>query len=137
MPYLTISANSIPPKFIMSTTKGKYQRFLLPALLLVLGISIYFGYPRKQQDHEGQVLIQTRAIQTKTGWGYDILANGKVYIHQDFIPAIPGKHSFLTAEDALKVGNLVVAKMTANQLPSVTVNDLKSLGIGFDSIVSK
>jgi hypothetical protein len=77
--------------------------------------------------------LQPKAIQAGNGWGYDILANGKVYIHQEFIPAVPGKLRFSNEADALKVGRRVVDKMSSNQLPSISVEDLKELGIAYDS----
>lgn len=64
------------------------------------------------------------------GFGYDILHNGSVYVHQPHIPAIPGQRDFDTEQQALAVGNLMADKIRKNTMPpSVSVEELKKLGI--------
>ena len=74
----------------------------------------------------------------ESGWGYKIyLANGesqdtltdKIYIKQDFIPGIAGKHTFSSEADALRVGNLVIWKISSGRQPIVVLPELDSLGI--------
>jgi len=57
------------------------------------------------------------------------LADDKIYIKQEFIPGVPGKLGFKSAEDALKVGNLVVKKISSNQSHTISAGELDSLGI--------
>ena len=62
------------------------------------------------------------------GFGYDIIHNGSVYVHQPHIPAIPGQRDFETEQQALAVGNLMAEKIRKNTMPpSVTVEELKKL----------
>ena len=97
---------------------------------VLLGFAILFFICRKvipQQDH---ILLKT--FQTSTGWGYDIIKDDKVYIHQEIIPAIEGFKSFSTKEEAEKVGNLVIQKIKNKEgggLPQVTREEIDSLQI--------
>ena len=53
----------------------------------------------------------------------------RIYIKQEFMPGIPGKQGFKSADDALLVGNLVIKKISSNQPPIITTRELDSLGI--------
>jgi hypothetical protein len=77
------------------------------------------------------VTIKTFANQDNSGtFGYDVMMNGKIYIHQPFIPAIPGNHGFETESDAKKTGELMADKIRHNVMPpSLSVAELKAIGI--------
>ncbi|MFH0896100.1 MAG: DUF4907 domain-containing protein [Bacteroidota bacterium] len=64
------------------------------------------------------------------GFGYDILMNGKPYIHQPYIPAIQGNKVFSSVEDAQKTAALVNFKIKNNiNPPSISIRELDSLKI--------
>lgn len=66
----------------------------------------------------------------KLGYGYNIIMDSHVFIHQPSIPSLPGNKGFTTKEQAEKVASLVVYKLTHNIMPpSVTPKELDSLGI--------
>jgi hypothetical protein len=116
--------------------KGKYLKFIFPVLLLVVGIPTIHYFKNKKRDREG-IFVQVQPIRSSYGWGYNILVDGKIYIHQEFVPALPGKQSFKSKDEALKVGHKVLAKISANQLPTLTVEELKQMGIVQDSTALK
>jgi len=61
-------------------------------------------------------------------WGYDILVDNKMKIHQPSIPGLPGNDGFKTREDAEKVARLVTAKMKNGEIPpTITVEEMKKL----------
>lgn len=61
-------------------------------------------------------------------FGYDILMNGKVMIHQPNIPGMPGLKGFINKEDAAKVADLVIGKLKNNQMPpTVTTEELEDI----------
>lgn len=78
---------------------------------------------------EGKIFLHAEAVQTVYGWGYNVLADQRIYIKQEFIPGVSGKQGFKSADDAMLVGNLVIKKISSNQPPIVTARDLDSLGI--------
>lgn len=64
------------------------------------------------------------------GWGYNILIDGRLYIHQPNIPAVMGNAGFSSEEKAAKAGSFIVYKIKNNILPpSVTPEELDSLGV--------
>src|SRR5450432_3113004 len=92
----------------MNPTTNKIKnlnKLIFPGIIIILGILFYTAYYAQLKTERGYVFIQLQPIQTATGWGYEILANGKTYIRQEFIPAIEGYHPFKTKEDAVSVGN--------------------------------
>jgi hypothetical protein len=64
------------------------------------------------------------------GWAYQIRQNGKLVIDQPTIPGRPGNLGFQTEEDAIKVAELVKAKLQAKVFPpSISEADLQNLNI--------
>ncbi|HMH31732.1 MAG TPA: DUF4907 domain-containing protein [Puia sp.] len=119
----------------MSTTNRGYTRWLAPVILILIVVAIFLGYHSQTKRNSGEVFVEVKAIQTSQGWGYNILTDGRIYIHQEFIPAIPGKHAFRTEADALKVGKKVISKMALKQMPNITIEELREMGILSDSLV--
>ena len=105
--------------------RNKFSIIGITALLVCFAV-IFFS---KQKSQETKVFLHAEAVQTAYGWGYNVLANQKIYIKQEFIPGLPGKQGFKSADDALRVGNLVVKKISTNQLPTITARDLEDLGV--------
>ncbi len=102
-------------------------------ILLVLGSGLIARYYIQRKWERDHVFVRVRPFKTSLGWGYEILAGDTIFIHQEFIPAIPGRHGFRTQEDAKKVGMKIIGKMKRGRVEAVTVGDLKELGI-IDSI---
>ncbi|HWK05636.1 MAG TPA: DUF4907 domain-containing protein [Puia sp.] len=116
------------------TKKKSFKKGLLYGLIVIVaGVLVYFTYQERVKWKKEHVLVELRPIQLPQGWGYDILANGKVFIHQPTIPAIPGQHTFRTKEDALAVGQKVVDRITQGQMPMVTTEEVKAMGLAPDS----
>ncbi len=124
--------NGTPMKFTTSRTKRKFILFIIAGLVL-LGAVAYSVYFTNKRKHD-YIFVQVQAFQTANGWGYQVLTDGKVYIKQDFIPAIPGRHGFHTKEQALLVGNKVVEKIEHKQLPVISLAELKAMKIIDDSL---
>jgi len=64
------------------------------------------------------------------GYGYDIYNGTKKMIHQSTIPGEPGVNGFVSAEEAERVGKLVVHKLENNSgFPTINRSELDSLKI--------
>lgn len=100
-------------------------RLLLVLLLVVLAATTaYQVYFRRQNQY------QVRVIRNPNGWGYDILNNGKPFIHQPTIPGTPGMVAFPSQEQARRVGERVVEKIEQTEaLPTLTNEELRQLGV--------
>jgi hypothetical protein len=68
-----------------------------------------------------------------SGYGYDIMVEGKPHIHQPHIPAVSGSSGFLSEEDARKTAEYVAERFKKTKaLPSLSKQELDSLGIKFN-----
>ena len=66
----------------------------------------------------------------KQTYGYDVLADGRVVIHQTSVPALPGNEGFKTKEDASKVAALVIGKIRKDEMPpTVSIDEIKKLKV--------
>ena len=107
-----------------------FRKWGLALLMVVVIIAcVWIGLERRRQFKKDHVLVELKAIQTKRGWGYDILTNGHPYIHQDVIPDIKGQHGFISKDDALAVGQVVYDRLVKNQIPMINVAEMKKMGI--------
>jgi predicted signal transduction protein with EAL and GGDEF domain len=122
---------------ITNKTKRKKIFLFIAAGIILLGATAYAIYFFEYKNRSDYVFVQVRATQNAGGWGYEILTDGKVYIKQDFIPAIPGRHSFETKEQALLVGNKVLDKIEHKQMPVITFAELKQMNIIKDPVSAK
>ena len=75
--------------------------------------------------------IDLTSFKTGSGWGYDIHVGPTFSIHQDHIPGINGYKTFVSEDEALKTGGVMVEKITHNKPPSVSEDELKELGIHY------
>lgn len=68
--------------------------------------------------------------QPESGWGYQILQDGKLAIDQKHIPAIQGYKTFSTKEKAEITANFIVGKMEKGIFPpTVSEEELDSLDV--------
>jgi hypothetical protein len=104
--------------------------YLLFAFAVVLFIVTRFTRKEKEEDTGSKIRISVNTFHTDIGWGYDVLTNDSVYIHQEFIPAIQGRKGFASEEEARKIANLVIRKIKhRDQFPEITIRELDSSGI--------
>jgi hypothetical protein len=90
------------------------------ALLLLLTASLT-AYSRRNQGYYVNV------FESEGGWGYDIMNNKEIIIHQPFIPAISGHHPFENSIVAKKTGLLVVKKLVDKKSPRISEEEVISL----------
>ncbi len=70
------------------------------------------------------------SLNPKSGFGYNVLVDNKIFVHQPSIPSIPGNKTFDTKEKAELVANLVAMKLKNNIMPpSISKTELDSLQI--------
>ncbi len=62
-------------------------------------------------------------------WGYDILNEEKVMIHQASVPGQAGLEGFKTKEQAIMVANAIIEKINKGiKPPSISLEEMKLLG---------
>ncbi len=100
--------------------------YLLFAFALML---FAFTRLRSMGDHPGKINVSLVTFHTPAGWGYDVFTNDSVYIHQEYIPAIEGRKSFQSEEEANAIGRLVISKMKYSKFPVISLHELDSCEI--------
>ncbi|MFT3739464.1 MAG: DUF4907 domain-containing protein [Breznakibacter sp.] len=111
-------------------TQKKVIWFYVVALVIAIGaLAVYYF-----QKHESSQEYAVTAVKLSNGYGYQISINGKVYIYQEYIPSIEGKHSFRDSQSALKAGELVLGKIMKGEVPMMTKDELKQIGIDIDDL---
>ena len=111
--------------------KPELRKWITPLLILVIGSATIAGiwYYRTRKWEKAHILVELKPIQTPKGWGYDILTDGHIFIHQNIIPDAGGQRGFRTKEDALAVGQIVYNRVMKGELPMVTVKEMQALGV--------
>lgn len=80
--------------------------------------------------YKNQFTIRDSVFLGRDGYGYDIIVNNEVRIHQLHIPSLAGMSGFASEEDARKIAQLVIFKMMKNgSLPTVSLEELQDSGI--------
>jgi hypothetical protein len=130
---MTIAGNSSLARSTTSMTKKSWNGFsrqwIITGLIILAGAALFYKGYRDRQWKKDHVLIELKPFQTAKGWGYNIYTDGKVYIHQDIIPALPTNRGFRTKEDALAVGTKVYERLKSGQVPMVTAKEVQDMGI--------
>ena len=86
--------------------------------------------PQQNTANYKTQLFLVDSLNPKAGFGYNVLVDGKIFVHQPSIPSIPGNQTFSSKEKAELVANLVMLKLKNNIMPpSVSKNELDSLQI--------
>lgn len=84
---------------------------------------VVVGRFHNKRDHHYTVDV----INIEKGWGYNILRDNKLIIHQPYIPAKNGQFVFRNKYDAKKTGQLVVKKLQNSQSPRIRIDELDSI----------
>ena len=75
-------------------------------------------------------IIQYQIIHTELGYGYDIIVNDRVAIHQPFVPCVQGKQGFATYEQAQTLAEYLSKKATIGSFPPpLTMEEMDSLKV--------
>lgn len=96
---------------------------LIAILLGISGVLLFSCKPQK--------IAELKTVAVEGGWSYQILIEDKVYIDQEYIPCISGRQRFQSKEDALKTGRLVLTKLRDGKMPTLTIQEIDSLGINY------
>lgn len=101
--------------------------------IVVIGLA-FFAWKTNRSNasdkHGSEMLaVAVEPFEIHDGWGYRVNVDGHTYIYQDIIPGVPGNRVFRTRENALRVGNVVMEKLTHHKIPSVSQQELINMKI--------
>ena len=91
------------------------------AISIAIAIEIPFFYFSQEKK------VDYKIFHTTSGWGYDILVDKRLFIHQECVPVFAEKRGFATEESAWSVARMVVHKLKNNELPTLTYGELTQI----------
>lgn len=100
-------------------------------LVACVCFSIVFVWNNKDFDCKEQPYRLEIVKVAPAGYGYHIFKGEKLLIKQPFIPAVSGRKTFESAEDAGRVGSLVIKRMNKGEYFTISESDLVEQGVRF------
>ena len=109
----------------------RYLATTILLLVLVLRSSAQSATPLPSAAEHSGAALNYRIIDAPNGtFGYDILSNGRLFVHQTNVPGMPGIEGCRTREQAEQLAQFVIGKVQKGEMPpTVTVEELKALNI--------
>lgn len=105
---------------------NKIVIIVVAAIGTIAATAMYTHYYNRQHE---RLKVEVKPFKTNNGWGYNIMVDNKIFIHQENIPAFAGNQSFTSKDDAIKTANLVIKKLVAGNFPSLSAEEIMGLGI--------
>lgn len=91
---------------------------LLVSLIISAGILVY-AFTKRTTNKSSR--FSSVVFSGLNGWGYDILVDDHVFIHQESIPAVGNRKGFPEREQAEKAARLVLKKLeTSGDFPTLS-----------------
>lgn len=87
--------------------------------------------PAPEATGKDMLPVALRLLPIDGGWGYEILVDQKVFIHQDCIPAVDSFRTFSSKADAQRIGEMVMEKIKSGQKPAVTREEIRDSHIAY------
>ena len=106
-------------------TMIKRHTLIVILISILASIAIWLNAFNKKQNNIRSVKALT--FHTFGGWGYNILVNDTLFIHQATIPGINGMQGFSKREQAEKTAQLIINKIKKGESPIVTIFDLQKI----------
>ncbi|MEN7547234.1 DUF4907 domain-containing protein [Rapidithrix thailandica] len=101
------------------------------AVIYFCALQIATNLDREKETIEGKE-YGISVFSSPAGWGYNITSEGKLLIHQPYIPGIKGEQGFPDESSAKACARLVVQKLLEGKKPGVQPQDLVQWGIPID-----
>ena len=87
--------------------------------------------PSNQEVRSQEITYEIIEAPNKT-FGYNIMVDKKIFIHQASVPGRPGKQGFVRQSDAEKVAMLTIKKMYSGLMPpTIVMKELNSLKVKY------
>lgn len=100
----------------------KYTKWFI-AITLIAGACFFFLKQRGNHTEN----ISYNLFREDSGWGYNILMNDNIVIHQDRIPVIPEYKVFNSKEQAKTAAQLVISKIKAKKAPTFGKDEIEKI----------
>ena len=96
-------------------------------IFISLIASVVIFFVRFDKQKKKNTSFEALIFKVPDGWGYDILVNDSLFIHQESVPATDGKKGFPKKELAARTAELIINKMKTGRPPTVTTFELDKI----------
>ena len=96
-------------------------------VVITLSVLIAGSIPFIYRSNTHKKIIGYQIFHVRSGWGYDIIMEGKLVIHQEYIPVISQKKEFPTETKARQTAELVVSKLKNNKFPTLSETEVEQI----------
>jgi hypothetical protein len=110
------------------TISKKHKLVLLAALLIAASSTFYMLVINPAPAHSANRLHYS-CFKTEHGWGYDILFNDRIVIHQPMIPGKGGYDGFKSQQEAGADAQNVIETIKSGQHPLFHQKQLQRPGV--------
>jgi hypothetical protein len=104
----------------------RYSKHTFFVLSVAAIISLLILFTAKK-DNKKELVYTSRAFPCISGWGYEILVNGKLFIRQESIPVLSGDKGFDEKKQAEQTAQLIINKLKQGRPPTVTTFELQKI----------
>ncbi|REG87417.1 DUF4907 domain-containing protein [Winogradskyella sediminis] len=113
--------------------KIKYNyKIVLLGITVLFGLALYVLTVNTENNSVNESPFALHITKQDSTWIYEVYNKESLFIRQVYIPAVKGKQGFKTKEDAEKIGNLVIRKLSENKMPVISMTDLYTNAINFE-----
>ncbi|MCU4163452.1 DUF4907 domain-containing protein [Carboxylicivirga caseinilyticus] len=105
-----------------------FRKYKLHYLIVLAVVMVYF-IPLLFAEFTSDAKFSSQVFTMDKGYGYEIMVNGKVFIHQEYIPGIKGYNLFESKDKAQIVADMVVNKLLHDESPTVSGEELIKAGV--------
>jgi hypothetical protein len=104
----------------------KHKLVLLVAILFAAGSTIFLLAVKPAPSPKG---LTYNCFKTDHGWGYDVLANDRIIIHQPFLPGKSGFNGFSSEKEAGADAQSVIEKIKSGEFSLFNQKQLQRPGV--------
>jgi hypothetical protein len=108
------------------TISKTHKIILLAAILFAAGSSVFILAVKPAHAKNE---LYYNCFKTEQGWGYDVLINEKIIIHQPFIPGKSGVGGFDSKKEAAADAQTVIEKIKSGEFPLFNQKPLQRPGV--------
>ena len=113
----------------LPTIKKTHKLILLAAALFAVSSTIIILAFHPTHPPASKKGLSYSVFKTSQGWGYDVLLNQQIIIHQPFIPGESGYQGFATEQQAVTTAQFVIEKIKSKEIPALNHEQLQRLGV--------
>lgn len=115
------------PKLLLPTIKNSHKWILLAACIFAAGSTVFMLAVKPAAVPKDTLSYQ--CFKTNMGWGYDVLINETILIHQPFRPELSGYHGYVTEQQAGDSARIVIEKIKSGEMPLLNHQQMQRPGV--------